>query len=98
MDEWMEVRIRYKKPDSDISEKIVHAITNQNITDNPSRDFRFASAVAEFGLILKDSQYKGDAALSSVKHLAEAAMGDDAEGYRSNFLELVNKVEALGLG
>jgi len=97
MDEWMEVRIRYKQPDSDVSEKIVHTITDRQIADNPSENFMFASAVAEFGLILKNSEYKGSASLDSVKSRAEAAMGDDEEGYRRNFLELVDKAIEIGI-
>lgn len=95
MDEWMEVRIRYKQPDSDTSEKIVHTITDRHFTENPSENLRFASAVAEFGLILKNSQYKGNASMDSVKRRAEAALGDDAEGYRRSFLELVDKAMEL---
>lgn len=93
--EWMEVRLRYKNQDSDTSEKIVHTITDQHVVDNPSDNFAFASAVAEFGLILKNSEYKGDSSLRSVRDRAEAAMGDDSEGYRRNFLQLVNKAITL---
>lgn len=87
--EWMEVRLRYKEPDSDVSKKIVHAITQQHVTDRPSETFRFASAVAEFGLIMSGSGYKGTASLEDVKTRAANAVGEDSGGYRKGFLELV---------
>lgn len=88
--EWMEVRLRYKDPDGDISKKIVHAVTQQQYADNPSETFLFASAVAEFGLIMSESAYKGTASLEDVKTRAMNAKGEDSEGYRSSFLELVD--------
>ena len=88
--EWMEVRLRYKDPDGDVSKKIVHAITQEQYLDKPTETFRFASAVAEFGLIMSESEYKGTASLESVKTKARNAMGEDSEGYRSSFLELVD--------
>jgi Ca-activated chloride channel family protein len=97
MDEWMEVRIRYKKPDSDVSEKIVHTITDRHVAENPSENFVFASAVAEFGLILRDSEYKADSSLRNAKRRAEAALGDDTEGYRRNFLDLVDAASSMEL-
>jgi len=54
-----------------------------------------ASAVAEFGLLLRDSRYKGRASFESVLQRAEAARGSDREGYRGEFLQLVRKAEAL---
>jgi Ca-activated chloride channel family protein len=89
----MEVRLRYKKPDSDVSEKIVRTVTNSEIRENPSENFAFASAVAEFGLLLKDSQYKGTSSFGSVKNRAQSSIGRDEENYRSNFLELVDKAK-----
>lgn len=88
--EWMEVRLRYKDPDGDVSKKIVHTITQEQYLDKPTETFRFASAVAEFGLIMSESEYKGTASLESVKTKARNAMGEDSEGYRSSFLELVD--------
>ncbi len=93
--EWMEVRLRYKKPDSDASEKLVHTVTDNEIRERPSENFVFASAVAEFGLLLKDSQYRGTSSLGSVKMRAEGSIGSDEEGYRRNFLELVDKAKRI---
>ena len=93
--EWMEVRLRYKKPDSDISQKLVQTVTSSEIRENPSENFVFASAVAELGLLLKDSQYKGASSFDNVMKRAESSIGRDAENYRSNFLELVGKAKRV---
>jgi Ca-activated chloride channel family protein len=93
--EWMEVRLRYKEPDGDTSKKIVHAVTQQEYHENPSETFRFASAVAEFGLLLSESEYKGSASIEGVKERALAAIGEDSEGYRENFIDLVEIIEFM---
>jgi Ca-activated chloride channel family protein len=60
-----------------------------------SRDFKFASAVASFGMILRNSQYKGEANLDGVLELAGEGIGDDPYGYRAEFLELVRRAASL---
>ena len=55
-----------------------------------SENFRFAASVAEFGLLLRKSAFKGTASYLQVTDLAKAALGKDTEGYRAAFLELVN--------
>lgn len=91
--EWMEVRLRYKEPDGDTSKKIVHAITQQEYHENPSETFRFAAAVAELGLLLSESEYKGTSSIGHVKDSALNALGKDLEGYRKSFIDLVEMVE-----
>jgi Ca-activated chloride channel family protein len=93
--EWMEIRLRYKKPDSDVSEKLVQTVTDSEIRENPSENFVFASAVAEFGLLLRDSEYKGTSSFGSVMRRAASSVGPDEEGYRKNFLELVDKARNI---
>jgi Domain of unknown function (DUF3520)/von Willebrand factor len=58
-------------------------------------DLKFAAAVAEFGMILRDSEYKGNGSLRQVLEWAEQAKGADVNGYRLDFIELVRKAEAL---
>ncbi|MCI0433158.1 MAG: DUF3520 domain-containing protein, partial [Gemmatimonadetes bacterium] len=58
-------------------------------------DFTFASAVAAFGMILRDSGYRGDITLDQVIALAKDALGEDAEGYRAEFVRLVERVRDL---
>jgi Ca-activated chloride channel family protein len=60
-----------------------------------SADFKFAAAVAEFAMILRDSSSRGDASITSVIGLAEAGRGLDVAGERSEFIALVRKAEAL---
>ena len=93
--EWMEVRLRYKNPDENTSQKIVTVITQQDLIKEPSETFRYAAAVAEFGLLLTDSEYKAFSSWNTVKERAKNAVGDDSEGYRSNFLKLVHQAQSL---
>ncbi|MBP7174765.1 MAG: VWA domain-containing protein [Thermoclostridium sp.] len=93
--EWMELRVRYKEPDGDISKKIVHPITQQEYKENASENFQFASAVAQFGMLLSESEYQGTTSIGSVKARASKAIGKDSEGYRKSFIELVEIVESL---
>jgi len=93
--EWMEIRLRYKEPDGDASKKIVRTITDKDITANPSENFVFASAVAEFGMLLRNSEYKARASWENVWNRARKAIGEDSEEYRSNFLKLVQTAQML---
>ncbi|MCX6897394.1 MAG: von Willebrand factor type A domain-containing protein [Verrucomicrobia bacterium] len=95
--ELLTVKLRYKQPDGDKS-----ALIEQSLTDGDksyataSRDFKFAAAVAEFGMVLRDSEHKGNATLAAVLELAEESRGPDSSGYRTEFLSLVKKAQALG--
>ncbi|NDA69056.1 MAG: DUF3520 domain-containing protein, partial [Verrucomicrobia bacterium] len=60
-----------------------------------SGDFKFASAVAEFGMVLKDSAFKATATLDSALELAQEGKGDDTHGYRAEFTNLLGKAKAL---
>ncbi|MEP6822817.1 MAG: VWA domain-containing protein, partial [Chthoniobacterales bacterium] len=90
------VKLRYKKPDGDKSELIEQSLVDSGTTfAKASPDFRFAAAVAEFGLILRDSEHKGNASLSAVLENAAAAKGEDAHGYRAGFIELARKARSM---
>ncbi len=58
-------------------------------------DLKFAAAVVEFGMILRDSEYKGNGTLDAVVEWAQQAKGKDPHGYRDGFIELVRKAQAL---
>jgi Ca-activated chloride channel family protein len=64
--------------------------------DQASADFRFASAVAAFGMILRDSEHKGIATIDQVLKISESAMGADREGYRRDFIKLAKLANAIG--
>ena len=92
--ELMTVKMRYKKPDGDKSILIEKAHTAAEMTrKEPSADFRFASAVAEFALILEDSMHKGDASFAKLIERARSAKGEDREGYRAEFIRLAEAAE-----
>jgi uncharacterized protein DUF3520/protein with von Willebrand factor-like domain len=61
-------------------------------------ELKFAAAVAEFGMILRDSEYKGNGSLQHVIEWAQQGMGADVNGYRADFIELVRKTQALKRG
>ncbi len=93
-----EIRLRYKEPDEDESEEMKQVVSFQNTPVNEknlSEDFYFAAAVAEFGMILRDSQFKGNASVDSVLDLAEKGLGEDKNGYRLEFMLLVDRYEEL---
>ena len=60
-----------------------------------SPDFVWAAAVAQFGMLLRDSSHKGNATMASVLEMAQSSRGTDKQGYRTEFLELVNAAVRL---
>ena len=84
------ISIRYKEPTTETSELIQDVVLTSDYTDSPSETYRFASAVAEFGMLLIQSQYKGASTYNQVIQRAENALGTDEFGYRDEFLDLVS--------
>ncbi len=95
--EMLTLKIRYKQPDGDESTKLEFPITdNGQAFAAATDDFQFAAAVASFGMILRQSQFKGDATLAGVAEIAESASRDrDPHGYRKEFVEMVKRVREL---
>jgi Ca-activated chloride channel homolog len=94
--ELMTVKFRYKKPDAEKSLLIVHAVTDQSPESNRGSDnFRFVSAVAEFGMLLRNSEFKQKSSFEKAYALGKSAVGTDAEGYRREFLLLIKGAEKL---
>lgn len=94
--EMLTVRVRYKRPDSEKSVLFDAPVKATSVEfDQCSENLRFASAVAEFGLLLRDSEYKGSATYSDVIKRARGAFGRDEEGYRSEFVQLVKAALSL---
>ena len=90
------VKIRYKQPDSDKSVQIEEFVMDAHTTlEKISENFRFSVAVAEFGLLLRGSDFKGSANYEQVLNLTKSAIGKDSEGYRAEFLKLVKMAELL---
>lgn len=94
--EIMTIKFRYKEPDEDESKLIVHPLVDANIPfEKTSENFRFASAVAQFGMLLRNSEFKGKTTYEKVIRQANAAIGTDKEGYRAEFIKLVQNVQLL---
>ncbi len=88
--ELMTIKLRYKKPDSDVSNLIVHSLNDNGITLNKTSDnFRWSASVAAFGMLLRDSEYVKDFTYDAVVQLAQGAKGSDKEGYRGEFINMV---------
>ena len=97
--EMMTVKLRYKKPDGDKSELLERTVTDSDAGfAKASPDFKFAVAVAEFGMLLRDSEHKGTGSLGTVLELAQEGKGADPNGYRAGFIELVRKAQSLSKG
>lgn len=90
--EWLNLKIRYKEPDADESILKEYPVTQEDYTDKPSEDFYFAAAVAEFGLMLRDSEYKGDASFENVRALLKK-VDTDEDDYKDEFVYLVKKLQ-----
>jgi Ca-activated chloride channel family protein len=90
--EVLTVKLRYKEPQSDSSKLLSQVLNwkNQAVTATAT-DFQMATAVAAFGLLLRNSEYKGQATYDQVLTLAGKAKGDDTEGYRAEFIQMVKK-------
>ena len=97
--EMLTVKLRFKKPDGDKSELIERALSDEGKEfAKAPQDLKFATAVAEFGMILRDSEHKGNGTLGAVLEWAQEGKGSDANGYRAGFIELVRKAQALKKG
>ncbi|MCY3601065.1 MAG: von Willebrand factor type A domain-containing protein [Gemmatimonadetes bacterium] len=94
-DELLYVKVRYKDPDGSESRLLAHAVADRS--RSPSRSFRFAAAVAGFGMLLRDSPHAGGLSADDVIALAERGRGDDPRGYRGEFIRLVETVRDLNL-
>ncbi len=92
--EMLYVKLRYKQPDGDTSSRIEVPLVDRG-GDNVSAGFRFASAVAMFGQLLRDSQFKGSATFGRVAAIARRGLDDDPQGYRREFIRLAEAAKGL---
>lgn len=90
------VNVHYKKPDGLLSRRLDFPLTDAGAKfENASPDFKFAAAVAGFGMVLRESPHKGTTTLAQVVDWAEAGLAEDAGGYRAEFVELARQLDAL---
>ena len=95
-DEYLTIKLRYKKPDgvtSMLLEKTVRGYVND--IEDASPNLRFAASVSEFGMVLRNSEFKGNSTLEEAAKLARSARGDDEEGYRSEFIRLIETAKGM---
>jgi len=88
-DELLQVKIRYKKPTEDTSILFTKGMTDMHSQNVSSEKFRFATAVAEYAMLLRDSEFKGQSSYQQILGIARDAKGKDTEGYRAEFIKLV---------
>lgn len=96
-DEIMTGKVRYKAPDAESSQLLAVAVKAPEAAARASENLRFAAAVAGFGMLLRDSEHKGDATYAQVLDLARGSRGQDAHGYRGEFIQLVEVAQGLAL-
>jgi len=95
-DEIALVKLRYKQPRGKVSQLITHPVNREKQENIKGSDnLRFAAAVAMFGMLLRDSEYAGNATYDNVLSLAKSASEKDKYGYRSEFLRLVSIAKEL---
>lgn len=95
-DEVLTIKLRYKKPESEVSRLLQTTVSNKPIAfQKASADFRFAAAVAEWGLLLRNSDFKGNANHEQIIEIAQKALSYDGEGYRAEFVRLVKLSQSL---
>ena len=93
-DELATIKFRYKKPDGDKSIEMVKVIENKSIPlKSSSDDFKFSTAVAWFGLKLRDSNLVPNKSSEDIKRLAKEGLSNDEEGYKAEFIRLVETVK-----
>ena len=93
--ELLTVKLRYKQPNGTKSEKLEVPVMASDINKKPTSDFQFITAVAMFGQLLRESDFKGNATYAKVIELANNGIGTDVHGYRREFVRLVESVNQL---
>jgi Ca-activated chloride channel family protein len=97
-DELLTIKVRYKKPDGKTSMLLDKPVKDYcKEIEDASENLRFAAAVVEFGMILRESEFKGTSSLESAAKLATSARGEDEEGYRAEMIRLISTVKDMRL-
>ncbi|MDP8229173.1 MAG: von Willebrand factor type A domain-containing protein, partial [Candidatus Electryoneaceae bacterium] len=95
-DDVMTVKLRYKRPDEDTSRLLTMPLADDDLALRRTSDnFRFSAAVAELGMLLRDSRFKGNASYEQLLVLARESKGEDDNGYRAEFIRLVEMAQLL---
>ncbi len=90
------LKLRYKFPGQDKSNLLEYVAVDSGISfEQSDQEFQFAAAVAGFGMLLRESEHKGEWTYDAVEEVAKAALGDDRYGFRQEFVELVTMANSL---
>jgi Ca-activated chloride channel family protein len=96
--EVLTVKLRYKQPQGLVSKLLAQPLTGPALAiEKASVDLRFAAAVAQFGMLLRQSEQRGSADWDATAQLADGARGSDADGYRAELVRLVRLAEGLSV-
>jgi Ca-activated chloride channel family protein len=94
--DWISLKLRYKKPDGDKSQLIETTYSQNPVSWKKTSDnFRWAAAVTEFGLMLRESPFKQKASYQQAVELAKSAVGEDKNGYRHEFIRMVEVMQDM---
>jgi Ca-activated chloride channel family protein len=94
--ELLTLKLRHKAPQSDTSNLMTMPVDDQaGPFATASDNLRFAAAVAEFGMLLRNSPYKGASSFAQARDIAQKSLGRDAEGYRHDFLSMISMAERV---
>ncbi len=97
-DELLTVRLRYKEPDGKRSKRLEVVLAGKATRwTKASKDFKFAAAVASFGMLLRDSSYRGTTDWDLVLRLAKEGQGKDTYGYRRELIDLIELAQEIGI-
>jgi len=95
-DEILTVKFRYKEPDGDTSKLLESVLRSADLTfDEATNNFKFATAVAAFAMKLRDSESVEGLDYSKIMEQARAAKGDDHEGYRAEFIKMIETAQLI---
>ncbi len=94
--ELLTLKLRYKRPEADASKLLNLAVKDVGLDfENTGEDFKFAAAVAGFGMMLRDSRFKGGLTYDGIIEMARSGKGEDPYGYRAEFISLVQTAKEL---
>jgi Ca-activated chloride channel family protein len=90
------IKLRYKQPDGETSRLLEFPLTAEDTRlEYATDDFKFASAVAAFGMLLRGSEHSGEATFEGIQNMAYSSKGEDRHGYRQEFVELIGRAMEL---
>ncbi len=92
----MTLKLRYKAPDENSSRLLTKSVKAKSIQSSDLSDnFKLAASAAMFGMLLRDSEFKGSANWDNILTLAKSAKGEDKFSYRNEFIQLIEKAKYL---